>query len=140
MDIYLADSTALYRYNAKAHALDLVRLGDIRALTGTGSYQAKAPVNLVFVHDERVFEKMGYTPEERSLFASAGAGVIAENVYIYCAGNNLNVGLRADIDRPALAKAMELVPEQKILLAQSVGYPPTMQVITSAIKNVFGRE
>jgi hypothetical protein len=35
----------------------------------------------------------------------------------------LATGVRASIDRPALAKAMKLRPEQKIMLAQSVGYP-----------------
>ena len=32
--------------------------------------------------------------------------------------------VRASIDIPSLAKALNLRPEQKITLAQSVGYPP----------------
>lgn len=31
---------------------------------------------------------------------------------------------RGWVDRPALAKAMELGPEQRAILAQSVGFPP----------------
>ena len=31
--------------------------------------------------------------------------------------------VRAGIDKPALAKALNLQPQQKIILAQSVGYP-----------------
>jgi hypothetical protein len=35
----------------------------------------------------------------------------------------LTTVLRAEIDRPALAAIMKLRPDQKIVLAQSVGYP-----------------
>jgi hypothetical protein len=31
--------------------------------------------------------------------------------------------VRGTVDRPALAKLMKLRPDQKILVAQSVGYP-----------------
>jgi len=37
--------------------------------------------------------------------------------------------VRAMIDRPALAKAMKLRPDQAITLSQSVGYPKKRGVI-----------
>ncbi|MBP1700158.1 MAG: nitroreductase [Deltaproteobacteria bacterium] len=50
-------------------------------------------------------------------------GSILENVYLYCASEGLATVVRALIDIPALSKAMKLLPDQKIILAQSVGYP-----------------
>ena len=53
----------------------------------------------------------------------ADTGFISENVYLYCASEGLATVVRAGIDKSTLAKAMKLRPEQKIILAQSVGYP-----------------
>jgi len=50
-------------------------------------------------------------------------GFIAQNVYLYCASEGLATVVWAGIDKPALAKALNLQPQQKIILAQSVGYP-----------------
>jgi nitroreductase len=61
--------------------------------------------------------------EAKHLYSGFHAGAIAQNIYLYCASEGLATVVRAMIDRPALAKAMELRPDQKITLAQSVGYP-----------------
>ena len=57
------------------------------------------------------------------LKVSAATGSISENVYLYCASEGLATVVRANIDKPALASVMKLRPDQKIVLAQSVGYP-----------------
>jgi len=80
---------------------------------------ATAAVNLVYVAD---MAKRG-TGEENLLMAGADTGAIMENVYLYCAAEGLATVVRAMIDRPALAKAMKLRPDQRIMLAHSVGYP-----------------
>ena len=54
----------------------------------------------------------------------ADASFISENVYLYCASEGLNTGVRAYIDKDVLAKAMNLKPSQHIVLAQCVGFPP----------------
>jgi len=50
-------------------------------------------------------------------------GFIAQNVYLYCASEGLATVVRASIDKPVLAKTLKLKPQQRIILAQSVGYP-----------------
>jgi len=50
-------------------------------------------------------------------------GFIAQNVYLYCASEGLATVVRGSIDKPALAKTLNLQPNQKIILAQSVEYP-----------------
>jgi nitroreductase len=78
-------------------------------------------VNLIFVAD---FSRMSRTPaQDRDLYAGANTGFISQNIYLYCASEGLATVVRGSIDREALADAMKLGPEQKIILAQSVGYP-----------------
>lgn len=50
-------------------------------------------------------------------------GVIAQNVYLFCASEGLGVVVRGSINRTGLAKTLKLRPGQKIILAQTVGYP-----------------
>ncbi|MGA2220636.1 MAG: SagB/ThcOx family dehydrogenase [Verrucomicrobiia bacterium] len=121
IDIYVATADGLYLYDAKAHVLQPVLAKDIRALTGRQPFVQEAPVNLVYVAD---FSKMGQAASDQKDFYSAAAtGFIGENVYLYCASEGLVTVVRAMIDRPALAKAMKLRPDQKVILSQTVGYP-----------------
>ncbi len=55
--------------------------------------------------------------------AYADAAFISQNVYLFCASEGLATGVRAMVDRPALAKALKLKESQLIVVAQSVGFP-----------------
>lgn len=120
IDIYVALSDGLFLYDAKANALEPILADDIRAATGVQAYPKDAPVSLIYVAD---LDKPGMVPEtEKDFWSAADVGFIAQNLYLYCASEGLASGVRAMIDRPALAKLMKLRPRQKILLAQSAGY------------------
>ena len=121
IDIYVAASDGLYLYDAKTHMLKPILSDDIRALTGRQPFVKDAPVNFVYVAD---YSKMTRSSnEDKDLFSAANTGCIAENVYLFCASERLATVLRASIDRPALGKAMNLRPDQRIILSQTVGYP-----------------
>ena len=121
IDVYVALPDGLFVYEAKANVLQPVLAEDIRAATGTQAYPKDAPVNLIYVAD---YDKPGRVPEtEKDFWSAADVGYISQNVYLFSASEGLVSGVRALIDRPALAKIMKLRPKQKILLAQSVGYP-----------------
>ncbi|MBE0592087.1 MAG: SagB/ThcOx family dehydrogenase [Gemmatimonadales bacterium] len=121
IDIYVALPEALYRYDPPTHALRPAVAGDLRPLTGVQTFVAGAPLNLVYVADR---SRQGNASEEdKERYNFANAGLIAQNVYLYCASQGLVTVVRALIDRPALAEAMALRPEQHIILAQTVGYP-----------------
>ena len=121
IDAYVATSDGLYLYDAKGHMLKPVLAEDIRAMTGLQPFVQEAPVNLVYVAD---FSKMGQaTTEDKEFYSATDTGIISQNVYLYCASEGLATVLRGLIDRQALAKAMGLRPDQKIILAQSVGCP-----------------
>ncbi len=121
ISVYVSRADGLYLYDATHHALQPVSSADVRAVTGMQEYPATAAVNLVYVADTTRMKAS--TEESINLYAGADTGFIAENVYLYCASEGLACCVRAMIDRDALAKIMGLGPEQRIVLAHSIGYP-----------------
>jgi len=121
IDIFVATADGLFRYEAKGHALEPVLAEDIRAATGVQPFVRDAPVELVYVAD---YDRMGGgTDEDKNLYAAADTGFIGQNVYLFCASEGLATVVRGSVDRAALAKTMKLRAGQKIILAQTVGYP-----------------
>ena len=121
IDIYLAKADGLYLYDFKGNILMPVMSGDIRALTGSQSFVKDAPVNLIYVADLSKMSRL--SSQNADFYAAADTGFISQNVYLYCASSGLATVVRGSMDKSALAKAMKLRPDQKIILAQTVGYP-----------------
>jgi SagB-type dehydrogenase family enzyme len=121
IDIYVATQDGLYVYDAKANALNPVLAQDVRGATGQQAFVKDAPVNLVYVADLAKTGRAG--GEEQALYTAADTGFIAQNVYLFCASEGLAAVVRGSVDRVALAKLIKLRPNQKIMLAQTVGYP-----------------
>jgi nitroreductase len=121
VSVYVAAPEGVYVYDAKANALNPVVGGDFRAATGTQSYVKDAAINLIYVSD---LSKTGpASSPDAEMYTAADVGFIAQNVYLYCASEGLGAVVRASIDKPGLAKTLKLQPSQRIILAQSVGYP-----------------
>jgi SagB-type dehydrogenase family enzyme len=121
IDLYAALPEGAYRYDSAEHSLRLVAATDIRRVTGYQDFVDEAPLDLVYVADHR---RMAMVPvAQRESFASAAAGAIAQNVYLFAAGNGLATVIRAWIDRDAIAEALGLTHDQQVLLSQTVGYP-----------------
>lgn len=129
IDIYVSTAEGLYLYDAKAHMLKPVLAEDIRAFTGTQKYVSDAAVNLIYVADfSRMVKyidvvKKTFSGDVKAFYSAADAGFISQNVYLFCASEGLSTVVRGMIDRPNLAKVMGLRTNQKIILAQSIGYP-----------------
>lgn len=117
IDVYVARADGLYLFNAEENMLMLVLAEDIRALTGKQPFVKDAPINLIYVAD---LSKMS---ADMDFYAATDTGFISENVYLFCASSGLATVVRGFIDKPVLAKAMKLRSGQKIILAQTVGYP-----------------
>jgi SagB-type dehydrogenase family enzyme len=121
IDIYVAISKGLFLYDAKENKLVPVLAEDIRATTGTQSFIKDVPLNLVYVAD---FSKIPRgTDEDKNFYSAAHTGFISQNVYLYCASEGLATVVRGLVDREAMSKVMKLRPDQKVMLAQSIGYP-----------------
>lgn len=122
IDIYVASKSGTYFYNAEKHALEKILGKDIRNQTGTQGFVDDAPINLVFVAD---YSRMGsdMSDEARKYYSWCDTGYISQNVYLYCASKGLATVVRAMVDREKLRKTMALEDNQKIVMAQTVGYP-----------------
>jgi SagB-type dehydrogenase family enzyme len=120
-DIYVFLPEGVHLYDAKAHSLKQVLAGDHRAAAGGQEFVKDAPINLMYVAD---LSKMGdMSDADKALYSAADVGFIAENAYLYCTSDGMNCVVRGWVDREAVAKLLNLRPDQKVILAQTVGYP-----------------
>jgi SagB-type dehydrogenase family enzyme len=122
IDIYVITADGLYLYDPKSQKLNALLAGDLRTLAGTQDYVKTAPVNLVYVADYAKYDAK-LSDENRLSYSWADTGYVSQNVYLFCASEGLSTVVRAGVDRAALGKAMQLRPEQRIILQQPVGYP-----------------
>jgi SagB-type dehydrogenase family enzyme len=121
IDIYVATANGLYAFDAKSHSLKTVHSDDVRAKTGLQSFVVQAPINLIYVAN--LSRMSGASEEDKNFYSAADTGFVSQNVYLFAASEGLATVVRGSIDRRTLAQAMHLRPEQKIVLAQTVGYP-----------------
>ena len=105
---------------------------DLRAsaLTpGQPHVTAAAPVHLIYVADlHRLTHTMGFDepglhdPEVQKSYYYVDTGLIAGNVYLFAAARGLAARFH-NCDRAALSQRLGLSAQQRVLFAQSVGYP-----------------
>ena len=120
-DVYVVMTAGAYLYDAAANILKPVASGDLRVLTGSQEFVKDAPVTLVFVAD--TVRMKGAQADMHQAYAWGDAAFISQNVYLFWTSEGLATGVRAMVERPALAKALRLAPSQIITFAQCVGYP-----------------
>jgi uncharacterized membrane protein YkoI len=99
-----------------------VNPGDHRYAAGKQEFAQKAPLNLFYVHDRARGMKADEPNTQR--YAGIHAGAIMQNVYLFCANAGLATVARANIDYDICAKALKLNAQQRIILGQTVGFPP----------------
>lgn len=120
IDLYVATTQGVMRYDATNHMLRPVAFGDMRGKTGGQDFVKAAPVALILVADLSRLEKA--RPEDRERYAAIDTGCITQNLYLFCASEGLATVVH-EVDRRELPALLKLKPEQRIILAQSVGYP-----------------
>jgi SagB-type dehydrogenase family enzyme len=121
VEVYVVMAQGAFRYDAAANRLTTVADQDLRRLAGSQEFVAAAPLNLVYVAD--MSRMTAASAEDRLLYAAADTGFISQNVYLFCASENLATVVRASVERTALASALRLDAQQRIVLVQSVGFP-----------------
>ncbi len=113
IDIYLAASSGVFRFDAPSHSLDRLSTSDVRAsVWGGSSYAASAPVTLVFVSDTST----GVTLRQRY----AHTGLIAMNVALYAASENLRVRIQSSAPS-SLRTILGLTASQVVTLIDTIG-------------------
>lgn len=124
IDIYVFTADGVSLYDFRTHALKPVAEGDHRALVcGTKEFSQdfvmQAPVSLVMVGDLSRFE----VPSDRALLmAMADAGIVSQNINLFCAANGLATVTRATMDADAIRALLGLDAKAVPLLNNPVGY------------------
>ena len=122
IDIYVFLEEGVYLYNALANSLDPVVAGDQRTLAaGRQTEVAKAAVILVMVSDISRFQN-GDDKMKLSL-AAMDAGIVSQNISVFCAGTGLLTRPRATMDLPKLKETLKLKDTQYPLLNNPVSNP-----------------
>lgn len=120
IDLYVVTREGIFFYDAWEHQLVMKVAGDYRSFTGSQDYVAGVPWNIVLVAN---LERIGDSSERQLMASHINAGYIAQNIYLFCASAGLGTVSRAMFDEEQLRKVMQLGPNHRIILCQSVGYP-----------------
>lgn len=119
-DLYIALKSGVYHYNAKDNVLELKVKGDHKAVIGrqTSMFRSAAAV-LIYVSD---FNKMKNMPREKQiLYSAAHAGSAYQDVYLYCASENLGTVVCGLIFEDKIRSLLKLPKTTAVLFAQPVG-------------------
>jgi len=114
--LYVLAKSGAYLYNAKEHSLSLVANSDLRA-AGAGSQKAfgDAPIIVVLVSDISKLKSGG------EKLGAMDAGIVSQNISLFCSGTGLITRVRASMDVDALTKALKLNASQIPMLNHPVG-------------------
>ena len=104
IEIYVIWNKAAYWYDAKKNKLDYIKSTDISSV----------PVMLVYAGD---------LLKQSKELSFVDSGFIGQNVYLFCASNNLSTVFKANVEREKLAGELDLISSQEVLFTQEVGYP-----------------
>jgi SagB-type dehydrogenase family enzyme len=121
IDVYAVMKSGVYLYNAKSHCLDFIIDGDHRALVaGRQENFAIAPLFCVMVSDFSRFSNGD--DSTKSVMAAYDAGIVSQNISIFCASVGLDTRVRATMDQEKLRGILKLKDSQHLMLNNPVGY------------------
>ena len=122
IDIYVFMAEGVYLYNAATNLLDPVVAGDQRLLVaGRQAEVANASVFLVMVSDISRFP--GSDDAGKLSMAAMDAGLVSQNISLFCAGTGLSTRPRATMDNVKLKEILKLKDSQHPMLNNPVSYP-----------------
>ncbi len=123
IDIFVIMEKGAYLYEAKTHSLKPVVAGDYRPLIGDSQpYINKVPVCLLMVSDLARFD-MKMDIEIKKQWAAFDAGIISQNISLFCSGCGFVTVPRAFMKKDELKKVLNLSNTQEPMLNNPVGYP-----------------
>lgn len=121
IDIYVITKEGAYLYDAKANKLKAIAAGDFRpAVAGGQDFVKTAPVSLVLVSD---VSRFGTVSDQTRMMGAVDAGIVCQNINLFCAAAGLSTVPRATMDKAALQTALKLTGDQLLIMNNPVGYP-----------------
>lgn len=116
--VFTKDGVSLYDHDN--HSLVAVVDGDHRGLcAGPQAFVKQAPVCLLMVAD---FEKYGSEADHAKTMVFCDAGIVSENINLYCAAAGLCTVPRGIMNHEGLIKLLGLSSKQVPVLNNPVGY------------------
>lgn len=121
VDVCVVLPEGTYLYDAKAHQLNLVAEGDHRgAVAGGQAFVKSAPVSLLLVSD---LSRLGDAKNTHTqLMGAVDAGIVSQNISIFCSAAKLATVPRASMDTAKLKSVLKLTDTQLPLMNHPVGY------------------
>ncbi|MDR0394689.1 MAG: SagB/ThcOx family dehydrogenase [Tannerella sp.] len=122
IDLYVVRPDGTYLYEASNHSLKPIAKGDYRKdVAGGQDFAATAPLCIVLVAQ---LEKLGDpTHEQTRLIAAMDAGIVCQNINVFCSAAGLATVPRATMNKNELQKALHLSDTQLLTLNNPIGYP-----------------
>ena len=120
--MYVCKEDGTYLYKPQTEELEKISGTDVRPIfAGRNSFALTNPV-ILLVSDYSKFSRFG--AEAAAKFGAMDAGYVSQNIYIYCAANDMaTVACAPGIDQKAVQEAL-MLPETMIsLIYHPVGYP-----------------
>lgn len=126
VDIFVCRADGSYVYDAVSNSLKPVSSQDIRPLLDRGR-PSGAPLILLLVSDLSRYKS--YKPESKesnknlSDMSALDAGIVSQNIGIFCAGIGLGTVPRAGMDQDGVRKVLLLKDSQIPWLNHPIGFP-----------------
>lgn len=123
IDIYVCLKNGAYVYDAQKHVLNLVTANDLRMMAERKKGAVAAPCLILLVAETSRFKTNSYnTKEHVESMSKVDAGIVSQNISIFCAGVGIGTKPRAQMDHAGLKKALNLKDTQMLILNHPVGY------------------
>jgi hypothetical protein len=136
VDVYLFMKDGVYLYDTDAHALEPVLVGDLRSQLmmtppprpkGAGGPPpppppppSNPPIQIILVSDVSRF-KFG-PPELKPEWGAIDAGIVSQNISLFCAATGLKTRPRASMDKGKIKDLLKLNDAQYVFLNHPIGY------------------
>lgn len=119
IDIYVVLPEGIYLHDPKTNSLLLKKQGKFIQDMIMQEFDPEPPLLIVFVAN---YDKMvNMTPENMEFYGATDCGYVSQNIYLYCASENLNTVVLGRIDREKIKQLIGF--NGKAILAQPVGLP-----------------
>lgn len=123
IDVYVALPNAVYKFDAQANNLILISEGDYRGLAGGKKDNPLPPSILYIVADASKYKPSAYNSIEHITdMNKVDAGIVSQNISLFCSGMGLGTKPRAQMNHAELKKVLKLSDSQTLMLNHPVGY------------------
>lgn len=120
IDIYVFNEDGAYLYDAQAHTLNLIVSDDKRSFFSRNPLDSKPSTVFLLVSDISRF-KFG-KEEQRLEWAAMDAGIVSQNILLFCASEDLLCRPRAGMKKDKISELLNLSDSQYPMLNVPVSY------------------